>query len=149
MDADLRQRRFGGLLLPDIKTICANLDFGERLLKETIEPLRARGRPGSMRYACDVVGRDDARGGRELLPDGVYEAEDMFDADGIDDSEGGYVIKVKITKRGHRVEVDLSGSSRQAPTTINAALAGRQDRGRRGVQDALRPALAVHQRGVP
>ena len=44
----------------------------------------------------------------------------MFDADGIDDSEGGYTIKVKITKRGHRVEVDLSGSSRQAPTTINA-----------------------------
>jgi N-methylhydantoinase B len=112
--------RFGGLLLPDIKTICENLRFGERQLSETIERYGLDAVHGSMRYACDVSAETMREAITELLPDGVYEAEDMFDADGIDDSEGGYTIKVKITKRGHRVEVDLSGSSRQAPTTINA-----------------------------
>ena len=65
------------------------------------------------------LGRDDAPVDHRKLPDGVYEAEDQLDADGIADDEP-YVLHVKVTKRGHHVEVDLSGSSRQARTSINA-----------------------------
>jgi N-methylhydantoinase B len=111
--------RFGGLLLPDIKTICENLRLGERQLTETIERYGLDAVHGAMRYSCDVSAETMRLSFMEALPDGVYEAEDELDADGIADDET-YKLRVKITKRGHRVEVDLSGSSRQARTCINA-----------------------------
>ena len=111
--------RFGGLLLPDIKTICENLRLGERQMQETIDRYGLDALHGAMRYACDVSAETMREAVTELLPDGVYEAEDEFDADGIADDEM-FRLKVKITKKGHRVEVDLSGSSRQARTCINA-----------------------------
>jgi N-methylhydantoinase B len=111
--------RFGGLLLPDIKTICENLRLGERQLSETIERYGLDAVQGAMRYSCDVSAETMRQAIIDRLPDGVYEAEDQLDADGIADDEP-YVLRVKITKRGHRVEVDLSGSSRQARTSINA-----------------------------
>ncbi len=51
-------------------------------------------------------------------PDGVYEGEDLIDCDAVDASEE-YLVKAKVTIAGARVEVDLSGSSRQARTCIN------------------------------
>jgi len=111
--------RFGGLLLPDIKTICENLRLGERQMQETIDRYGLDALHGAMRYACDVSAETMRQSIAEALPDGVYEAEDEFDADGIADDEA-FRLKVRITKRGHRVEVDLSGSSRQARTCVNA-----------------------------
>ena len=111
--------RFGGLLLPDIKTICENLRLGERQLKETIERYGLDAVHGAMRYTCDVSAETMRTAIEEGLPDGVYESEGVVDADGVADDEE-YLIKVKITKKGHRVEVDLSGSSRQARTSINS-----------------------------
>jgi N-methylhydantoinase B len=111
--------RFGGLLLPDIKTICENLRLGERQLGETIDRYGLDAVHGAMRYACDISAETMRQAIADSLPDGVYEAEDKLDADGIADDEE-YVLRVKITKKGHRVEVDLSGSSRQARTSINA-----------------------------
>jgi N-methylhydantoinase B len=111
--------RFGGLLLPDIKTICENLRLGERLLSETIERYGLDAVQGAMRYSCDVSAETMRQAIIDRLPDGVYEAEDQLDADGVADDEP-YVLHVKITKHGHHVEVDLSGSSRQARTSINA-----------------------------
>jgi N-methylhydantoinase B len=111
--------RFGGLLLPDIKTICENLRLGERQLKETIARYGLDAVHGAMRYTCDVSAETMRTAVTEGLPDGVYESHGVVDADGIADDEE-YLIKVKITKKGHRVEVDLSGSSRQARTSINS-----------------------------
>jgi len=111
--------RFGGLLLPDIKTICENLRLGERQLKETIARYGLDAVHGAMRYSCDVSAETMRTAIEQGLPDGVYESEGVVDADGVADDEE-YLIKVKITKKGHRVEVDLSGSSRQARTSINS-----------------------------
>jgi N-methylhydantoinase B len=111
--------RFGGLLLPDIKTICENLRLGERQMTETIERYGLDAVQGAMVYSCDISAETMRQSIIEKLPDGVYEAEDQLDADGIADDEP-YVLHVKITKHGHHVEVDLSGSSRQARTSINA-----------------------------
>lgn len=111
--------RFGGLLLPDIKTICENLRLGERQMLETIERYGLDAVQGAMVYSCDISAETMRQSIMDRLPDGVYEAEDQLDADGIADDEP-YVLHVKITKHGHRVEVDLSGSSRQARTSINA-----------------------------
>jgi N-methylhydantoinase B len=111
--------RFGGLLLPDIKTICENLRLGERQMLETIERYGLDAVQGAMVYSCDISAETMRQSIMDKLPDGVYEAEDQLDADGIADDEP-YVLNVKITKHGHHVEVDLSGSSRQARTSINA-----------------------------
>lgn len=110
--------RFGALLLPDIQTIYQNLVLGERLLSETIERYGIDAYLGAIRYACDSSA-ETMRQALAALPNGVYEGEDYIDCDGIDDSEE-YKVVVRLTKRGGRAEVDLSGSSRQARTSINA-----------------------------
>ncbi len=110
--------RFGDVLLPDIKTIYENLRLGERLMNETIERYGVEAFQGSMRYACDVAG-EAMRTALERLPDGDYEGEDRIDCDGVDDEEE-FTVRVKIRVRGGKAEIDMSGSSRQARTSINA-----------------------------
>ncbi|HXD57338.1 MAG TPA: hydantoinase B/oxoprolinase family protein [Thermoleophilaceae bacterium] len=110
--------RFGTNMLPDMKTIYQNLLLGERLLRESIDRYGLTAYLGAMRYTCDASA-ETMRQALERLPDGDYEGEDFIDCDGIDDSEE-YKVHVKVVKRGGRAEVDLSGSSRQARTSINA-----------------------------
>ncbi|MBV9817389.1 MAG: hydantoinase B/oxoprolinase family protein [Solirubrobacterales bacterium] len=110
--------RFGDVLLPDIKTIYENLRLGERLLSETLERYGIRAFHGAMRYACDIAG-EAMHHALRALPDGDYAGEDRIDCDGVDDEEE-FTVRVTIRKRGGRAEVDLSGSSRQARTSINA-----------------------------
>ena len=57
--------------------------------------------------------------GLESIPDGTWRGEAVVDCDGVDDSEE-YRISVAVAKRGGRLEVDFSGTSRQARTCINA-----------------------------
>jgi N-methylhydantoinase B len=110
--------RFGAQMMPDMKSIYQNLLLGERLLLESIERYGLEAYQGAMQYTLDASA-ETMRDALEQLPDGVYEGEDFVDCDGIDDSEE-FKVRVKITKRGSRVEVDFSGSSRQARTSINA-----------------------------
>lgn len=110
--------RFGAMLLPDIKSIYQNLVLGERLLNETIERYGVDAYLGAVRYSCDSAA-ESMRRALEAVPDGVYEGEDSIDADGVDDSEE-FKVHVSLIKKGGRAEVDLSGSSHQARTSINA-----------------------------
>lgn len=112
--------RFCELLLPDIKTIYQNLKLGESQLLGSIERYGVDAYLGATRYSCDVSA-DAMREGLRSLPDGVYEAEEGIDCDGIDDSIE-YRLKMKITKKGGRAEFDFSGSSEQARTSINASV---------------------------
>jgi len=110
--------RFAGLLQPDFMTMAEQLKLGERLLMESIERYGEAAYRGTVRYCCDASAEamSDAI---EQLPDGDYHAEEPIDADGAGDDEA-LVVRAKMTKRGRRLEVDLSGSSRQARTCINA-----------------------------
>jgi N-methylhydantoinase B len=110
--------RFGSLLLPDMMSIYQQLKLGERLLLESIERYGVDAFVGAMLYSCDVSADAMREAIATKLPDGVYEGEDFIDADGVDDSRE-YVIKVRITKYGENVELDLSGTSEQARTCIN------------------------------
>jgi len=110
--------RFADVMLPDMITICENLKLGERLLKESIARYGVDAFLGAMRYACDVSA-EAMRLALEKLPDGDYHGEDAIDCDGIDDEEE-FTVRVAIRKRGSNVEVDLSDTSRQARTSINA-----------------------------
>lgn len=112
--------RFCALLLPDIKSIYQNLKLGEKQLLNSIDRYGIDAYLGAVRYNCDVSA-DAMREGLRNLPDGVYEAEEGIDCDGIDDSIE-YRLKLKITKVGDKAEFDFSGSSEQARTSINASV---------------------------
>lgn len=55
------------------------------------------------------------------LPDGVFEAEDYVDGDGIE--PGQKRIAVKLTIAGDQITIDLAGTSAQAAGPINATMA--------------------------
>jgi N-methylhydantoinase B len=109
--------RFGPILFPDMQSICAELELGERLFAETIERYGADAVHGAMAYVCDASGERIAQA-LEAIPDGEWAGEDATDCDAVDDTEE-YVVRVRVTKRGGRAEVDFSGTSRQARTCIN------------------------------
>jgi N-methylhydantoinase B len=110
--------RFGEVMLPDILSIAADLRLGERLLLEAVERYGLDAYHGALRYATDVSA-ETMREALLELPDGTYEGEELIDCDGIDDSEQ-YVVRVRAKVAGPRIEVDLSGTSRQARTCINS-----------------------------
>ncbi|GAB3655939.1 hypothetical protein GCM10027589_15350 [Actinocorallia lasiicapitis] len=112
--------RFGELLLPDIKTIYQNLRLGERLLLESVDRYGVEAFLGAIRYTCDVSA-DAMSEAISTLPDGVYRGEETIDCDGVDDVEE-YTVRVTVTKAGENIEVDLSGTSPQARTCINATV---------------------------
>ncbi|MFM1886827.1 MAG: hypothetical protein RL026_1984 [Pseudomonadota bacterium] len=109
--------RFAPLLVRDMQTIVACLDLGEELL---LASLRRYGRDallGTMRYVCDA---DAERMASALarIPDGTWHGEALVDCDGLDDSEE-FPVRCSITKVGEHIEIDLSGTARQARTSIN------------------------------
>lgn len=110
--------RFAEMLSPDMESLCAALDLAERLTVETAARYGEQALLGAMRYICDA---DAERMETALaaLPDGTYRGEALMDCDGAGDDEA-YVVKVTIKKVGARAEVDVSGTSRQARTSINA-----------------------------
>lgn len=110
--------RLAPLLYPDIVTIFRQLQLGERLIQESVARYGVDAYLGTVRYCVDT-GAEAMRDALAKLPDGVYEAEDGIDCDGAGDDEE-YVLRAKVIKRGEHVEVDLSGTSRQARTCINA-----------------------------
>jgi N-methylhydantoinase B len=109
--------RFGEIMLPDMLSVAADLRLGERLVLEAIERYGLLAYRGALRYATDVSA-EAMRDAIARTPDGVYVGEEMIDCDGIDDSEE-YRIRATVTIVEDRIEVDLSGSSRQARTCIN------------------------------
>jgi N-methylhydantoinase B len=116
----LDNARFGAMLLPDLKSLYQGLLIGERLLTETIARYGVDAFWGGMRYACDISAEQLGDAIEERIPDGIYDAEEYIDADGVDESLT-YRIQLKIAKVGRNVEVDFSGTSAQARTCINCA----------------------------
>ncbi len=110
--------RFGEMLAPDMLTIAAELARGERLLRETIERYGLDAVHGAMTYVCDASA-ERMTAGLAAMPDGVWSGEDIVDCDAEADDEE-YRVRVTVSKRGDRAEVDFSGTSRQARTCINA-----------------------------
>lgn len=113
--------RFCTLLLPDIKSLYQSLLLGERLMLESVERYGVDALLGAILYSCDVSADAMREAIRTRIPDGVYEAEEKVDADGVDDSRE-YRIKLRIVKSGQNIECDLSGTSAQARTSINCGV---------------------------
>lgn len=112
--------RFGGLLLPDFKSILEQLKLGESLVRENIARYGLEAYLGSLSYACDTSA-ERMRDAIAMIPDGDYTGTSLIDADGLDDTVD-YTVKITLRKRGSEIEADLSGTSAQARTCINCGI---------------------------
>jgi N-methylhydantoinase B len=110
--------RMAEIMLPDFHTMQNCCALGEGMINEIIDRYGIDAYLGSLRYACDASA-ESMRQAYLAVPDGDYSGSGSLDADGVDDSEE-YVVALTLRKRGAKVEVDFSGSSRQARTCINA-----------------------------
>lgn len=110
--------RMAEILYPDMLTVCSSLELGERLVLESIERYGLAAVHGTMKYVCDMGAERMATSLAEL-PDGDWYGSEQIDCDGVDDTED-YRIRVAVRKRATRIEVDFSGTSRQARSSINA-----------------------------
>ena len=101
----------------DFDAQIGSLKTGTARLLEIVE---RRGEREATEYAAQLIDYS-ARLMRHTIasiPDGVYEAEDALDDDGVDD--GPVSIRVRITIRGERAIVDFTGRAPQVTGAVNA-----------------------------
>jgi N-methylhydantoinase B len=101
----------------DFDAQIGSLKTGTTRLLEIVE---RRGEREATEYAAQLIAYS-ARLMRHTIasiPDGVYEAEDALDDDGIDDR--AVRIAVRISVKGERATVDFTGSAPQVTGAINA-----------------------------
>src|ERR1051325_10103156 len=101
----------------DFEAQIGSLKTGELRLLEIVE---RRGEKEARDYAAHLIAYSSRMMRRAIsqIPDGVYEAEDALDDDGITDQE--VPIRVRIAIKGDRAQVDFTGSSPQVTGAINA-----------------------------
>ena len=135
IDMILTASRLPSQLGLDIRAFIATLNVARDRLGEIVA-----------RYGADtlddVIHRMIASSEQRLrarlreLPDGEFHASDFLEHDGHENIL--YKIDVHATKRGDRLTLDFSGSSKQAPGFVNATRAGLVG----GITGALMPTLA-------
>jgi N-methylhydantoinase B len=101
----------------DLDAQLAALAAGQRRLLELV------GRRGRAEVEAAMAGLLDyadrvLRAGIRRIPDGVYEAEDALEDDGVTDAP--LPIRVRLEVRGDRITADFTGSAAQAAGGVNA-----------------------------
>ncbi|HEV2762771.1 MAG TPA: hydantoinase B/oxoprolinase family protein, partial [Pyrinomonadaceae bacterium] len=101
----------------DFEAQIGSLKTGATRLLEIVE--RA-GIAEATEYAAHLVEYSERRMRAAIarLPDGVYEAEDALDGDGV--SEDEILLRVRVEVRGETAVVDFSGSAPQVAGPVNA-----------------------------
>jgi N-methylhydantoinase B len=101
----------------DFEAQIGSLKTGATRLLDIVE---RRGQKEANDYALHLISYS-ARVMRHIIaaiPDGSYEAEDALDDDGINADE--VPIRVRVTVKGDRAQVDFTGSSPQVTGALNA-----------------------------
>jgi N-methylhydantoinase B len=101
----------------DFDAQIGSLQTGATRLLEIIE---RRGSRDALRYASHLIDYSARMMRRTIaaIPDGVYEASDALDDDGV--SSAKVQIRVRVTIKGERARVDFQGSAPQVAGPINA-----------------------------
>lgn len=101
----------------DFQAQIGSLKTGAARLLEIIE---RRGASEATQYAAHLIEYAERlmRRAIESIPDGIYEAEDVLDDDGVSDEP--VPIRVRITIEKARARVDFTGSAPQVAGPINA-----------------------------
>jgi N-methylhydantoinase B len=110
--------RLPQLALGDLNAGTAAVRIGEQRVKEICERYGA----AALRHACDSIldqGERLVLLELEKIPEGVYEAEDFIDGDGV--TEDPIPIRVRVTVGGGRLVADFEGCAPQARGPINCS----------------------------
>jgi N-methylhydantoinase B len=101
----------------DFEAQIGSLKTGEMRLLEMIE---RRGQKEASDYAAHLISYSARMMRRAIvaIPDGIYEAEDALDDDGISNRE--IPIRVRVTIKGDRARVDFADSAPQVVGSVNA-----------------------------
>ena len=101
----------------DFEAQIGSLKIGSGRLLEIVE---RRGEVETLEYAQQMIAYSSRMMRQTILkiPDGIYEAEDALDGDGVQD--GDVIIRVRITIRADQATVDFRGSASQVAGPINA-----------------------------
>ena len=104
----------------DLSAMISANRTGERRLMEIVEK---HGWTKVQGYVAEIINYAErmTRHAISSIPDGVYEAEDFLDNDGISDRP--IAIRVRITIKGNRATIDFSRSDPQAEGSVNAVYA--------------------------
>ncbi len=110
--------RLPQMALGDLHAGMAAVKIGER----GVQDLCRRYGTGALESATASLlaqGEQLSRAEIARIPDGVYEAQDVIDGDGL--SDDAIPIRVKVTVSGEEMEVDFAGTSPQTRGPINCA----------------------------
>ncbi|HMF55099.1 MAG TPA: hydantoinase B/oxoprolinase family protein [Pyrinomonadaceae bacterium] len=101
----------------DFEAQIGSLKTGAMRLLEIVE---RRGAKDALHYAHHLIAYSSRmmRSAIKQIPDGVYEAEDALDDDGVSDDL--VEIRVRVEIKNDRARVDFSGSAPQVTGAINA-----------------------------
>ncbi len=113
--------RLPDMTLGDMHAQAASLRLGERRFQELCDKYGVEVVLGSVDALLDY-GERMTRLELAKLPDGVYEAEDMIDDDGI--GNGPFPVRVKVTITDDEFVCDFTGTHPQVPGPINCTLTG-------------------------
>ena len=125
LDEQTLERIIGGMREPDVRKadLSAQLAAAERGAERWREMVTRYGRVPLESAVDDLLDYAERRARAALggLPDGVYEAEDMLEGDGISDVP--LPIRVKVTIRGGHLTFDFAGTAPATPGNVNAPIA--------------------------
>ncbi len=109
------------MTIGDMYAQVASMRIAERRFREMCDKygvgLVLRGIDALLDYS-EVLTRQELK----KLPDGVYEAVDFIDDDGI--GHGPFEVRVKVTIEGDAIVCDFSGTHEQVPGPVNCARTG-------------------------
>nr|WP_268968498.1 hydantoinase B/oxoprolinase family protein [Palleronia pontilimi] len=118
IDIILRNTRLPQSAEGDLNGQLGALDLGVKRMDELLDSYGADAVSGALRALSDraeTLMREELKG----LPDGVWEAEDFLDNDGITDAP--LKIRVRLEISGDRMSLDFAGSAPQCLGPVNIA----------------------------
>jgi N-methylhydantoinase B/oxoprolinase/acetone carboxylase alpha subunit len=116
----LRNVRMASQLWGDIQAQIASNIVAERRISALVERYGLDGYWAATEAALTYT-RRRFLAALEEIPDGVGEASDFIEDDGRGNSR--FTIRVRVTKRSHKIVADFTGTSQQALAPINCTLA--------------------------
>ena len=137
----IENTRIPHYVLGDMRAQCGTLVVGTRLVGNMVDKLGLEVSRNGAQYSIDYVQRISQQAISEF-PDGVYEAEDWMDDDGIELEP--VKTKVTVTIRGDKAEIDLSGSQRQPLGNTTSGWGAEATRLLIGFKTMLEPASPVN-----
>jgi N-methylhydantoinase B len=114
----LENTRLPNNMIADLQALNSAASFAEHRLLALVERYGAATVHEAMAYSLDYADRS-MRAGVSAIPDGDYYGEDGLDADAYNDRP--YRIRASVKKRGELIEVDFSGTTREAESSINCS----------------------------